>query len=224
MMRRSTSPRSRGMRAGLDLDMIVKTARLVPPVNLTMQAVATELGVDRKALSYYVEDRESLLALVATDAFSANFATVSIPPASSWQEACRFFAQGFAASLIQTGSLVEHFRLGHSLAVGFLQPGESILAKMIAAGFEGQMAARLVHLLSNICIAYAKDCVIAARGGRALAGSVRSAIASSEAHDFENISTILEAGVAIDSDEQLSLSITVFLEGAAMLLLKRAKD
>ena len=44
------------------------------PQTLTMQAVADELGVDRKALNYHVTDREGLLRLVAAGRFEATFA------------------------------------------------------------------------------------------------------------------------------------------------------
>ena len=218
MARRIALTRSRGMRAGLDLETIVRTARLVAPGDLTMQSVAKALGVDRKALNYHVEDREGLLALVAKDAFSTNFATVRIPEDCSWQEACRIFAEGFAASLIETGLLVEHFRLGHSLAVGFLKAGETMLSKMISAGFDGETAARLIHMLGNICIGYAKDCVIASRGNRDLARNVRTAISYSGEDEFENTAALLAAGVPVDSKKQLELSLAVFLEGAQMRL------
>jgi len=220
-MTRSISPiRTRGARAGLDLAKIVRAARGLAPVNLTMKAVAAALGVDPKALNYHVENRESLLALVAADAFTANFATVRIPDDCSWQDACRIFAAGLAASLIETSQLVEHFRLGHSLATGFLEPGESILKKMIAAGFGEETAARLSLLLGNICIGYARDYVIASRDGRVLAENLHDAIEASNGQDFENLSRVLKAGVAIDSETQLGLSIDVFLRGAEAVLFR----
>ena len=206
--------RTRGSRAGLDLAKIVTTARGMAPADLTMKAVANELGVDPKALNYHVADRESLLALVSTDAFSSNFATVDIGEDSSWQAACRIFAEGFAASLIETGLLVEHFRLGHSLAIGFLKPGEALLNKMSAAGFDEETAARLAHLLANICIGCARDVIITSRNGRVLAGNIRKALEASEAEEFETLSRLLEAGVPIDSGKQLDLGISLFLIGA----------
>jgi TetR/AcrR family tetracycline transcriptional repressor len=218
-MTHSISPaRTRGSRAGLDLAKIVRTARGMAPGDLTMKAVAGALGVDPKALNYHVEDRESLLALVAADAFTANFATVRIADDCSWQEACRIFAAGFAASLIETSLLVEHFRLGHSLAAGFLEPGEIILKKMIEAGFGEETAARLSLLLGNICIGYARDYVIASRNGRILAGNLHDAIEACENQNFENLSRVIKAGIAIDSETQLGLGVDVFLKGAEALL------
>jgi AcrR family transcriptional regulator len=217
-MNRISPIRTRGARAGLDLTKIVRAARGMAPGDLTMKAVAGALGVDPKALNYHVADRESLLALVAADAFTANFVTVQIADDCNWQDACRIFAAGLAASLIETGLLVEHFRLGHSLAIGFLEPGERILAKMIAAGFGEETAARLSQLLANICIGYARDYVVASRDGRILAGNLHDAIEASDRQNFETLSRILKAGVAIDSETQLGLSIDVFLKGAEALL------
>lgn len=69
----SSTRRSRGVRAGLDRRQIIDAARTLDPGAVTMQAVADVLGVDRKAVNHHVSDRETLLGLVAVDAFSEHF-------------------------------------------------------------------------------------------------------------------------------------------------------
>ncbi|GEB95603.1 hypothetical protein [Microbacterium lacticum] len=58
-----------------------------------MQEVANALGVDRKALNHHVTDRESLLELLAIDAFRTRFAEADVDLGDTWQDACRTYAE-----------------------------------------------------------------------------------------------------------------------------------
>ena len=69
----------RGVRAGIDLAMILRVARTIDPETLTMQAV------DREAVDHHLSDRGALLHLVAMDAFTANFSTVRMPAGADWR-------------------------------------------------------------------------------------------------------------------------------------------
>lgn len=55
--------RRQGVKAGLDLSKILSAASSIPVEDLTMQAVADRLGVDRKAVNHHVSDRETLIRL-----------------------------------------------------------------------------------------------------------------------------------------------------------------
>lgn len=206
--------RNRGERAGLDARTIVKAARAIEPGRLTMKAVADAIGVDRKALNYHVESRDELMAMVAADAFSAEFTDFPISCDATWQESCRLFSLGLVASLDRMGMLAEHFRVGHSCTSGFLRPGEIVLARLVAAGFESEDAARLLLLLSNMTISYARDKAMEAQGGRALAQRVRTELAACEKGGLPVTSNLLERGVDIASERQLQLGIDIFLRGA----------
>jgi TetR/AcrR family transcriptional regulator, tetracycline repressor protein len=74
-----------------------------------MQAVADALGVDRKAVSYHVGDRESLLALMASTVFTSEFARVPAPTDGDWRDALAWYAHTIRRALT---SLAERlFRL-----------------------------------------------------------------------------------------------------------------
>ena len=64
-MKQPRNARARGERAGLDLDQIVETAKSFEVEKLTMQSLARAMNVDRKALNYYVKDREALLTILS---------------------------------------------------------------------------------------------------------------------------------------------------------------
>lgn len=217
----STQPqrRGRGKRAGLDLAQIVEAARSLAPAAVTMQAVANELGVDRKALNYYVADRESLLKLVASDVFSASFAAVHIAAEDSWQEACRTYGKGLADSIIETGVLPEHVRINASRTKGFLPPAEAVLGKMISAGLSDETAARALALLSNICTGYASDAVAAARTSEyPLALRLQQALNDVHGQSLKHIERITASAIRTYNREQLELSIDIFIRGTESLL------
>ena len=94
-MKRPQTVRSRGQRAGLDLDQIVETAQSFEVEDLTMQSLAKAMQVDRKALNYYVKDREALLTILAHKAFADEFSPDAIRAAEDWRDASRIYASSF---------------------------------------------------------------------------------------------------------------------------------
>ncbi|WP_405674999.1 hypothetical protein [Streptomyces canus] len=185
-----------------------------------MQAVADKLGVDRKAVNHHVSDRESLLRLVALDAFSQGSSAVDIPVDASWQEACRIYAVAFADSVIATDALAEHLMPDGSLYAQFAEPAEAIAKKLTEAGLDDETTVRSLALLTNICWAYARDALFVSRGGERIRPRLtREAIEGRGQHVFENLARIVERGVDTYDRRQLDLSIEVFLHGTEALLM-----
>jgi TetR/AcrR family transcriptional regulator, tetracycline repressor protein len=211
--------RGRGKRAGLNLAQIVGAARALAPAAVTMQAVADELGVDRKALNYYVADRESLLNLVAMDVFSVSFASLYIAPESTWQEACRTYGLVLADSIIETGVLTEHFRLSASLAREFLPLAEAVLGKLISAGLSTETSARALAMLCTICSGYASDAIAAASTNEhSLALRLQQACRNEHGQPLKHLESITASAVRTYNPEQLELSIDIFIRGTEALL------
>jgi TetR/AcrR family tetracycline transcriptional repressor len=214
----SLKRRARGKHAGLDLARIVEAARSLDPDTLTMKAVADQLGVDRKAIHHYVNDREALLGLLAVDTFSARFSAVQISAHSQWQEACRSYALGVTDSAIAVGVLTEHLLLDKLLATRFLDTTEAVLKKLIEAGFDDEAAVRSLAMLTNICVGYARDAGLAARNvERPRRSLLREALNERSPQVFENLARIAVSPVDTYDRRQLELSIEVFLRGAAAL-------
>lgn len=212
--------RSRGRSAGLSLARIVEAARSLDAGTLTMQAVADELGVDRKAINHHVTDRETLLRLVALDALSDSTSAVDIPAGSDWQEACRSYALAITDHAIAADALADHLRSDSSMLTRFVEPTETVLRKLSEAGFDDEAAVRSLALLTNICVAYARDVVHAARSGaRPRRVLIHEALNGRDEREFENLARIVAARIDTYDRRQLEISIEVFLRGAESVLL-----
>jgi len=216
---RGTGRRAIGVRAGLNLARILEAARSLDPGALTMQGLANALGVDRKALNHHVSDRETLLGLVAMETFTEAFSAVDIAAHTRWQEACRCYARGFTDSVIAVGALADRIRLDDPYVTSVLEPTEAVVKKLVGAGFGDATAMRLLAMLTNICLAYARDTVLAARSGvtpRPLL--LRKALEHRDPAEFEVLARIAALPVSTYDRAQLELSIDIFLFGAEAIL------
>lgn len=222
----STPPprRGRGSRAGLTRERILDAARGMDPGTLTMQAVADALGVDRKALNYHVRDRESLLELVAVDALLTRFAAIEVDPDDDWRAASRAWATGMRDSVVATGALVSEFRFTTQYELGVVGPAESVLEKLLAAGFDPETAARGMHLLSTIAIGFGHDLVLNAReGGHPQISELRRALQESTG-GYEALRHVLDIRIDTYDDAQFEFDLAAFFARMEALLPTREED
>jgi TetR/AcrR family transcriptional regulator, tetracycline repressor protein len=215
----SGSKRAVGSRAGLTLQQIIDTAQFIEPDELTMQALANALGVDRKAINHHVKDRETLLELVAAKTFSESFSAASIPAGAPWQEACRIYATQLADSAITTGALAEHLRVSDGRLTSALEFTEAVLERMVSAGFSDEYALRIISALASIGLSHARDVVLQARSGLpARAEIVRRGLQERDVGSFETLSRVIDLPMTTYDRKQLDLSIDVFLTGSEAML------
>lgn len=145
------SGRARGRPPRISRSKIVSAARrLATTKNLTMQAVADELGVSRKALHYYVGDREGLLALVLLDLFERELERVELPVDDDWRAALRAYAVAFRDGLIQVGIATDFTRLGGLSAAAALALADRLLDMLLNAGMNPDGARLALTAASNI--------------------------------------------------------------------------
>lgn len=214
--------RSVGVRAGLTLATIIQAARSLEPDAITMQTLAEHLGVDRKAINHHVNDRETLLGLVAMDAFAESFSAVEIGQYASWEDACRSYAHGFTQSALATGALADRIRLTDASVTNILAPTETLLQKMVTAGFDDEHAMRTLSLLTNICLAHARDVVLEAQSGVSPRATIlRGALEHRDRADFPTLSRIAALPAHTYDADQLELSIDIFIAGAQSVLDRR---
>lgn len=215
----SGSKRAVGSRAGLTLQQIIDAAQFLEPDELTMQALANSLGVDRKTINHHVRDRETLLELVATKTFSESFSAASIPAGAPWQEACRIYATQLADSAIATGALAEHLRVSDGRLTSALEFTDAVLERMVKAGFSDEYALRIISALASIGLSHARDVVLQARSGlSARAEIVTRGLQGRDAKRFETLSRIMAQPTTTYDRKQLDLTVSVFLTGAEALL------
>ncbi|TFV56741.1 TetR/AcrR family transcriptional regulator [Mycobacterium sp. PS03-16] len=115
-----------------------------------MQAVADALGVSRKALHYYVGDRQGLLTLVVAARFEDELRRVELPEDGDWRAVLRAYAHAFRDGLVQVGVAVENTPFHGVGAVAVLDIAERVLHALLAAGFGVEDARRGVTAVADI--------------------------------------------------------------------------
>lgn len=208
----ATGVRRPGVRVGLSLDQIVAAARSLPQETVTMQAVADVLGVNRKAVSYHVSDRDRLLELVASDVLAHSLADWRLPGDADWREACRSFAVSMKDNVLATGPLIGYVRLSASDRA-VLAPGEAVLERLFDAGFTEVTAAVGIGLLADIAVSFAQSAALQERSGGQHPQSVEvKRMLAEDASGLEALARIA-ALPRIDDDERFARHVEIFLLG-----------
>jgi AcrR family transcriptional regulator len=206
--------RGRGARAGIDRARIAETARSLDPRSLTVQAVADELGVDRKAIDYHVSDREGLLRLAAQATFQSHFAAFTLDPASDWREAAASWASAIRDSLVATGTLADYFRLARGADDPLLGSIDALLRILLDAGFPEMTALRGLIFLATFAVGSARDVVIhRAEGGHPQIAEVGRALAEAPGDAFPTLRSIDEDGDLGYEPEQFDFGLRIFIQG-----------
>ncbi|WP_205953568.1 TetR/AcrR family transcriptional regulator C-terminal domain-containing protein [Pseudoxanthomonas winnipegensis] len=217
--------RGRGIRAGLDLQLIVATAKGIDPAELSMQSIADALGVDRKALHKHVRDKETLLGLVAHDALADVFTSTDLAAAQDWRQACRLFAQGFVRAVVGLGALAEYLWFGEAEFGDWpTASAEALLGHLARAGFSDAAAVRFIVVLTTLCLGHARD-VIQYRESRdqlrPRQRQVRNWLEKVQPEHYPHLVRIAELGLDTYGAEQLQFSVDLLVRGAEHLLVER---
>jgi AcrR family transcriptional regulator len=144
------SERARGRPPRISKEQIVAAAHSLSPGALTMQGVSDALGVTRKALHYYVGDREGLLTLVTLDLFEREVGKVELPAGDDWRAVLRAYAIAFRDGLIQVGTATEFTQLRGIGASAALALADRVLDALLAAGLDPDAARLGLTAASNI--------------------------------------------------------------------------
>lgn len=220
--RNSQFRRPRGHRAGLNIEKIVAAARSLPQNQLSMQAVANTLGVDRKALNHYVHDRENLLSIVAAVEFGEAFDELSVPEDADWRTIATAFAHSNANGMLAAGLLSDYLRTGSNNAAPFLRASEMLLRSLTDAGLDLDTAIRSVAVINNTCSAYTRDVVIAQNSVAALRHELLTEALDDENKDiFPLLHEVAERPVITTERAQLDFAISIVLDGIETLINKR---
>lgn len=154
--RGSGAPNRRGRPPRISPDQIIAAAKTLPPGRLTMQAVATALGVDRTALNYYVGDRDGLVEILVADLFESELAAVELPH-SEWQEILRVYGRAIRDGVVHIGVVGTHFTLRGLGGAASLALAERITQILLAAGFTVAQSTGILTMVAAMAFSNARD-------------------------------------------------------------------
>ena len=117
-------------------------------MEVTVKAVADALGVDRKAVHYYVRGRDELLALVAAELVGENVQRIAISADDDWRDALRAFAVGMRDAIVDTGSYAPHLDIG-TLFLAAIDLVEISLYTLLRAGFDALEAGLALNFVAE---------------------------------------------------------------------------
>lgn len=150
--------RRRGRPPRIDRDQILAVARTFEPVTLTMQALAEKMGVDRKSLHYWVENRASLLRMVASDVFSEAVAAAgTVPIQGDWRDALKSFAGVTREAIVAAGAWATYVGFETQEDLAAVRPAEAAATALVDAGLSDMDAGDIIRLLSGIAFTSARN-------------------------------------------------------------------
>ena len=178
-----------------------------------MQAVADALGVSRKAVHYYVKDKQNLLVLSVLDRFESELGSIDVPTGGNWTAALRAYAHAARNSLIQIGAAVEHLPFTGSSAGAALGLAERLLSILIDAGFSADSSRRTLIALSNLALSSARTVVSQLPAEHNYGAEIRMALRSSSSADYPTVSEVHQLEPERDNDAQFAFELDTIIAG-----------
>ncbi|MFC7529331.1 TetR/AcrR family transcriptional regulator C-terminal domain-containing protein [Actinoplanes sp. GCM10030250] len=188
------------------------------PQTLTMQAVAQQLGVDRKTLHYHVSDREGLLELMALDALNADAGPGDLAASGDWRAVTRAVAHHMRNSLVRAGELVEYVRFPAASGLAIFAPVERCVEALLVAGFDEDQAARAVAFMAEFVFTSARDAIMIRRHGVHPQLSEISRVMQEADENEYGLLRRLSARSFQSGEAQFDFDLTVFVAGLDHLL------
>lgn len=149
--------RPRGRPRLIDRERIIAAAKGLDPSTLTMQALAEEIGVDRKTLHYHVDNRASLLRMVAADAFRDAVASHDFTPEPDWHKALSAFATITRDAVITAGAWASYVGFETEADLEAVRPAEAATLALVEAGLTEADAGDVVRLVAELAFASARN-------------------------------------------------------------------
>jgi TetR/AcrR family tetracycline transcriptional repressor len=185
------------------------------PEYLTMQKVADVLGVNPKALNYYVGDRDGLRQMVALDVFESELRRVKIPGGGDWRDVVRAYVYALRNAIIKLGALALSMHLPGSDGLGALDPVERVLQALVDAGLDVDEACRALTFITDMAYAAGRDALRTAENPvHPEFPHVATALEATAPQDFPVLRQVVARRAREGPDEgQLEFSIDLVIAG-----------
>jgi len=210
----------RGRPRLVDREKIIRAARLRDPATLTMQALAEDIGVDRKTLHYHVENRTSLMRMVAADAFRDAVSSHHFTEEDDWRTAIHSFAHITRDAVTAAGAWASYVEFDSEEDLEAVRPAEAATVALVNAGLAEADAGRVITMLAELAFASARAISdTAARGTAPQEQLLERALEKVPAGQFALTRRLLGNRSTIPGgDEHFSFQLEVVTLGVEKLL------
>jgi TetR/AcrR family transcriptional regulator, tetracycline repressor protein len=214
-----TKPR-RGRPRLVDREKIIQAARLRDPATLTMQALAEDIGVDRKTLHYHVENRNSLMRMVAADAFREAVSAHHFTEEGDWRKAIHSFAHITRDAVTAAGAWASYVEFESDEDLEAVRPAEAATMALVNAGMAEADAGRVITMLAELAFASARArSDLAVRGTAPQEELLERALDRAPAGQFALTRRLLgNRSTATGGDEHFAFQLKVVTLGVEELL------
>jgi AcrR family transcriptional regulator len=188
---------------------------------LTMQAVADALEVSRKALHYYVGDREGLLTLVVLDQFERELDRVELPVDEDWRKVLRAYAVAFRDGLTRVGMATDFTHLRGLSASAALALADRVLDALLTAGLDPDTARHGLTAASNIAQSAAQTVAAQTAAGVHVHRAQTSAALQREPDDtYPSLRRVLATAEPLghDAASQFAFELDLLIAGLERIL------
>jgi TetR/AcrR family transcriptional regulator, tetracycline repressor protein len=215
----------RGRPRRVDRDRIVQAAKALDPTTLTMQALADEIGVDRKTLHYHVQDRASLIRMVAADAFRDAVAAHHFVPERDWRKAIHAFATITRDAVIAAGAWGSYVGFQTEEDLEAARPAEAAIDALVGSGLPEAEAGRVVAMVAVLAFASGRDLALSESGTHPQEANLEQVLDKAQALDpassgqFTLVHRLVGAhSASLGSDEQFAFEVGLVTSGVEHLL------
>lgn len=212
-----TTGARRGRPPRIDRARIVEAARAIAPQDLTMQAVADALGVDRSSLNYYVGDRGGLLELIVTDLFDAELRDFVLPD-TDWTDVLRAYGKALHRGVVhlQATATNVHLRGAHSLTLA-----ERVLEALTAAGFTVAEGGHILSLVSGVAYTAARDLLGGDQSRSHHTSEVTRVLGEAPPGQFALLGEIIASRSVAGTTDDFEFSLDVVIDGLQLRLARQ---
>jgi TetR/AcrR family tetracycline transcriptional repressor len=209
-----TRQRVGGRPSQISREQIVAAARRIPQGELTMQAVADALGVSRKALHYYVGNRQGLINLVVAELFESELATVDLPRDADWQTVMQVWARAIRDGVVQVGIAATYVELRGMGGAAAMELSERVTESLLGAGFSHLLARRALTVIANVAFTHANIALLEEQHGiYPHEYELATALAQAPDEKFPGLRHILACAQAEDPSHSFEFELDLAVSG-----------